>query len=44
MPKTMPLLFIGGRKVAPAVITGAGLAIAALACLALVVAVKLVAP
>jgi fumarate reductase subunit C len=44
MPKTMPLLFVGGRKVAPAVITGAGLAIATIICLALIVAVKLVAP
>jgi fumarate reductase subunit C len=44
MPKTMPLMFVGGRKVSPAVITGTGLAIATVACLALVVAVKLVAP
>jgi fumarate reductase subunit C len=44
MPKTMPLLFVGGRKVGPAMITGAGLAIATIICLALVVAVKLVAP
>ena len=44
MPKTMPLMFVEGRKVPAAVITGAGLAVAAVCCLALVVAVKLVAP
>ena len=44
MPKTMPLMFVHGRKVPAAVITGAGLAVAAVCCLALVVAVKLVAP
>ena len=44
MPKTMPLMFVDGRKVAPTVITGTGLAVATLVCVALVVAVKLVAP
>ena len=44
MPKTMPLLFVGGRKVSPEVITGTGVAVATLVCLALVIAVKLVAP
>jgi fumarate reductase subunit C len=44
MPKTMPLIFVQGKKVSAAVITGTGLTVAALACLALVVAVKLVAP
>ena len=43
MPKTMPLLFAGGKKVPGAVITGAGLAVATVCCLALVVAAKLVA-
>lgn len=44
MPKTMPLMFVEGRKVPAAVITGAGLVVATVCCLALVVAVKLVAP
>jgi fumarate reductase subunit C len=44
MPKTMPLLFVEGRKVPSAVITGAGLAAAAVCCLALVVAAKVVVP
>jgi fumarate reductase subunit C len=35
MPKTMPMLIVGGKKVGPAFITGSGLAIAALLCLAL---------
>jgi succinate dehydrogenase subunit C len=40
MPKTMPLLFVRGKRVAPAVITGTGLVVAALASVALVVAVR----
>lgn len=40
MPKTMPLIFVGGRKLAPAVITGAGLAAAVVACLAVLVFVR----
>ena len=44
MPKTMPLLFVQGKKVSAAVITGTGLAVAAVVCLALVVAVKVLAP
>jgi fumarate reductase subunit C len=44
MPKTMPLMFAHGKKVSAAVITGIGLAAATVCCLALVVAVKLVAP
>ena len=44
MPKTMPLMFVEGGKVPAAVITGAGLVVAAVCCLALVVAVKLFAP
>ena len=43
MPKTMPLMFVEGRKVSAAMITGIGLAAAALACVALLVVVKLVA-
>jgi fumarate reductase subunit C len=33
MPKTMPILFAGGKRVAPAIITGAGLAAAVVLCL-----------
>lgn len=40
MPKTMPLIFVGGRKLAPAVITGTGLAAAVVACLAVLVFVQ----
>ncbi len=40
MPKTMPLIFVGGRKLAPAVITGAGLAAAVVACLAVLAFVR----
>ena len=43
MPKTMPLMFVQGKKLPAAVITGVGLAAATVCCLALVVAVKLVA-
>jgi fumarate reductase subunit C len=35
MPKTMPMLVVAGRRVGPALITGGGLAISALLCLAL---------
>ena len=42
MPKTMPLMFAGGKKVPAALITGAGLAAAAVCCIVLLVAVKLV--
>lgn len=40
MPKTMPLIFVGGRKLGPAVITGAGLAGAVVACLAVLAFVR----
>ncbi len=40
MPKTMPLIFVGGRKLAPAVITGAGLAAAVVASLAVLAFVR----
>lgn len=40
MPKTMPLIFVGGRKLAPAVITGAGLAAAVVACFAVLAFVR----
>jgi fumarate reductase subunit C len=34
MPKTMPMLFIAGKRVQQETITGTGLAVAAVACLA----------
>ena len=34
MPKTMPIMFIGGKRVQQETITGTGLAVAAIACLA----------
>ena len=40
MPKTMPIMFVGGKRVSPAAITGTGLAAAAIACLALLVIVR----
>jgi fumarate reductase subunit C len=39
MPKTMPMILIGGKKLQPAVITGVGLAVSAIACAALIVLV-----
>ena len=35
MPKTMPMILIGGKKLQPAVIIAVGLAVAAVACVAL---------
>ena len=35
MPKTMPMIVVAGRRLGPAFITGSGLAISAIACLAL---------
>jgi fumarate reductase subunit C len=35
MPKTMPVILIGGKRLQPAVITGVGLAVSAVACAAL---------
>ena len=34
MPKTMPMMFVGGKRVQPGTITGTGLAAAVVACLA----------
>jgi fumarate reductase subunit C len=34
MPKTMPIMFVGGKRVQPGTITGTGLAAAVVACLA----------
>lgn len=33
MPKTMPIMFVGGKRVQPGTITGTGLAAAVVACL-----------
>jgi fumarate reductase subunit C len=35
MPKTMPMILIGGKRLQPGVITGVGLAVSAVACVAL---------
>lgn len=36
MPKTMPMILSSGKKLQPGVITGAGLAVSAVACVALI--------
>jgi fumarate reductase subunit C len=43
MPKTMPLILPDGKRLSPAVVTGTGLAAAAVVCLALVIAAMKVA-
>jgi fumarate reductase subunit C len=43
MPKTMPAIYAGGQKLAPAVITGTGIAVAAACCAALLVIVRVMA-
>ncbi|NBS56036.1 MAG: fumarate reductase subunit C [Betaproteobacteria bacterium] len=43
MPKTMPLILPDGRRLSPALITGAGLTAAAIVCASLVVAAMKVA-
>ena len=40
MPKTMPILFVGGKRLQPGAITAAGLAAAAVACLAVLLVVR----
>jgi len=40
MPKTMPIMFVGGKRVQPGTITGTGIAAAVVACLAVLVIVK----
>jgi fumarate reductase subunit C len=40
MPKTMPIMFVGGKRVQAATITGIGLAAAVVACLALFLIVR----
>lgn len=43
MPKTMPLILPDGRRLSPALVTGAGLTAAAIVCASLVVAAMKVA-
>ena len=40
MPKTMPIMFLGGKRVQPGTITGTGLAAAVVACLAVLLIVR----
>ena len=40
MPKTMPIMFVGGKRVQPGTITGTGIAAAVVACLAVLLIVK----
>ena len=40
MPKTMPILFVGGKRVRPEPITGTGLAAAVVVCLAVLFIVR----
>lgn len=44
MPKTMPLILKSGKRLQPALITGAGLALSAVLCVALFLAVRAMAP
>ena len=40
MPKTMPIMFVGGKRVQPGTITGTGLAASVIACLAVLFIVR----
>lgn len=40
MPKTMPIMFVGGKRLQPGTITGTGVAAAVVACLAVLIIVK----
>ena len=40
MPKTLPIMFVGGKRVQPGTITGTGLAAAVVACLAVLFIVR----
>ena len=40
MPKTMPIMFVGGKRVQPGTITGAGVAAAIVVCLAVLLIVR----
>jgi fumarate reductase subunit C len=44
MPKTMPIIFVGGKRVSPATITGVGLAAAAVISLVLFVVIWMLRP
>jgi fumarate reductase subunit C len=44
MPKTMPMIFVGGKRLQPGTITGAGLAAAVLGCLAVFCIVRGIHP
>ena len=44
MPKTMPIMFVGGKRVQPGTITGAGVAAAVVACLAVYFIVRGIHP
>ena len=40
MPKTLPIMFVGGKRVQPGTITGTGVAAAVVACLAVLLIVR----
>lgn len=40
MPKTMPIMFVGGKRVQPGTITGIGITAAVVACVAVLLIVK----
>ena len=40
MPKTLPIMFVGGKRVQPGAITGTGLAASVVACLAVLLIVR----
>ena len=40
MPKTLPILFVGGKRVQPGAITAAGIAAAVIACMAVLFVVR----
>jgi fumarate reductase subunit C len=40
MPKTMPIMFVGGKRVQPGTITGTGLTVSVVACLAVLFIVR----
>jgi fumarate reductase subunit C len=44
MPKTMPMILVGGRRIEAAVITGSGIAVSAILCLVLFLVVRGMAP
>ena len=44
MPKTMPLILKSGKRLQPALITGTGLAVSAVLCIALFFAVRAMSP